>query len=72
MKKAGRPESTATLEALRLVATGITPYAAAKRKGIAFSTIYHAIKRRKVLRPEFNDPLARRRALLAAPPSKRG
>lgn len=64
MKKAGRPESTATLEALRLVATGLTPYAAARRKGIALSTIYHAIKRRKVLRPELNDPLERRRALL--------
>jgi len=40
----GRP-SAATEKALRLVAGGMTPYAAAKKVGIALSTIYRALKR---------------------------
>lgn len=36
-----------TEKALRLVAKGMTPYAAAKKTGIALSTIYRAIKRQK-------------------------
>jgi predicted DNA-binding protein (UPF0251 family) len=34
-----------TLQALRLVASGMTPYRAAKLMGIALSTIYRALKR---------------------------
>lgn len=37
----------ATERALKLVAKGMTPYAAAKKVGIALSTIYRAIKREK-------------------------
>lgn len=41
----GRP-SAATERALKLIAKGMTPYAAAKKVGIALSTIYRALKRR--------------------------
>ena len=37
-------QSAATGRALRLVAQGMTPYAAAKKTGIALSTIYRAVK----------------------------
>lgn len=40
-------QSAATGRALRLVAKGWTAYAAAKKQGIALSTIYRAIKRMK-------------------------
>lgn len=40
-------QSAAVDEALRLVAQGMTPYAAAKETGIAFNTMYRAIKRNK-------------------------
>jgi hypothetical protein len=40
-------QSADTERALRLVAKGITPYAAAKKVGIALSTIYRALKREK-------------------------
>jgi transposase len=43
---AGRP-SAATEKALALVAKGLTPYAAAKRVGIALSTIYRALAKKK-------------------------
>lgn len=46
---AGR-QSAAVDRALKLIARGMTPYAAAKRVGIALSTIYRAIKRRQVSR----------------------
>lgn len=36
-----------TERALKLVLKGWTPYAAAKKEGIALSTIYRAIKREK-------------------------
>ena len=40
--------SSATDEALRLIdEEGLTAYAAAKRVGIALSTIYRALKRRR-------------------------
>jgi hypothetical protein len=39
--------SADTERALRLVSRGMTPYAAAKKVGIALSTIYRAIKREK-------------------------
>jgi transposase len=42
----GRP-SAATEKALVLVAKGLTPYAAAKKVGIALSTIYRAIAKLK-------------------------
>jgi transposase len=42
----GKP-SADTERALRLVAKGMTPYAAAKKVGIALSTIYRALKRLK-------------------------
>ena len=38
-------QSAATDKALALVAKGLTPYAAAKKIGIALSTIYRALKR---------------------------
>lgn len=41
----GRP-SAATEKALKLVEKGMTPYAAAKKVGIALSTIYRAIKKK--------------------------
>jgi transposase len=40
-------QSAAVDEALRLIAGGMTPYAAAKQVGIALSTIYRALKRAK-------------------------
>lgn len=41
-----RPTSAATERALNLVAQGkMTPYAAAKKTGIALSTVYRALKR---------------------------
>jgi transposase len=39
--------SAATERALKLVAKGWTAYAAAKKTGIALSTIYRALKREK-------------------------
>lgn len=42
----GRP-SAATEKALKLVAQGMTPYRAAKKTGIALSTIYRALARQK-------------------------
>jgi transposase len=42
----GRP-SAATEKALKLVQKGLTPYAAAKKVGIALSTIYRALGRKK-------------------------
>lgn len=38
-------QSSATDKALALIRRGLTPYAAAKRVGIALSTIYRALKR---------------------------
>lgn len=38
-------QSVEVTRALTLVAKGMTPYAAAKKTGIALSTIYRAIKR---------------------------
>jgi DNA invertase Pin-like site-specific DNA recombinase len=40
-------QSSAVDKALRLVAQGMTPYAAAKKTGIALSTIYRALNRQK-------------------------
>lgn len=40
-------QSSAVDKALKLIAKGLTPYAAAKRTGIALSTIYRAQKRIK-------------------------
>lgn len=42
----GKP-SADTQKALALVLKGWTPYAAAKKTGIALSTIYRALKREK-------------------------
>lgn len=39
--------SPATERAFKLIAEGLTPYAAAKKTGIALSTIYRSIKRKK-------------------------
>lgn len=41
---AGR-QSAAVDKALKLIAKGLTPYAAARKVGIALSTIYRAQKR---------------------------
>lgn len=41
----GARQSSAVDKALRLIAKGMTPYAAAKKVGIALSTIYRALKR---------------------------
>jgi hypothetical protein len=46
VRMSGRP-SAATEKALALVAKGMTPYAAAKKVGIALSTIYRALGRQK-------------------------
>jgi DNA invertase Pin-like site-specific DNA recombinase len=46
----GRP-SAATEKALKLVKGGSTAYAAAKKTGIALSTIYRALKRSKAHEP---------------------
>lgn len=40
-----RIQSPEVNRALKLVAKGMTPYAAAKKVGIALSTIYRALKR---------------------------
>jgi hypothetical protein len=40
-------QSSAVDKALRLISKGLTPYAAAKKTGIALSTIYRAVKRIK-------------------------
>jgi transposase len=40
-------QSAAVDRALKLVAKGWTAYAAAKKEGVALSTIYRAIKRQK-------------------------
>jgi hypothetical protein len=40
-------QSEAVAKALKLVDKGMTPYAAAKKVGIALSTIYRALKRRR-------------------------
>jgi transposase len=41
-----RPQSEEVTRALKLIAKGkTTPYAAAKKEGIALSTIYRALKR---------------------------
>jgi transposase len=39
-------QSAATEKALKLVQKGLTPYAAAKKVGIALSTIYRALKKK--------------------------
>lgn len=41
-------QSSAVDKALKLIAKGLTPYAAAKKVGIALSTIYRALKRQKI------------------------
>ena len=43
---AGR-QSAEVEKALRLVRQGLTPYAAARKVGIALSTIYRALKRER-------------------------
>ena len=50
-------QSAAVDKALALVAKGLTPYAAAKKVGIALSTIYRAQKRLRHVRPD-SVPLA--------------
>lgn len=40
--------SVATEKALKLVEKGLTPYAAAKKVGIALSTIYRALAKKKL------------------------
>ena len=43
----GAKQSSDTDKALKLVDKGMTPYSAAKKVGIALSTIYRALKREK-------------------------
>lgn len=43
----GAKQSSDTDKALKLVKGGMTPYAAAKKVGIALSTIYRALKRQQ-------------------------
>ena len=43
-----QPISAATERALKLILKGWTPYAAAKKEGIALSTIYRALKRERI------------------------
>ena len=47
--------SADTLRALRLIKRGYTPYAAAKKVGIALSTIYRAQKRIRLLGEQSDD-----------------
>jgi transposase len=42
-----QPIAEPTVRALKLVAQGLTAYAAAKKTGIALSTVYRAIKRER-------------------------
>jgi transposase len=42
-----QPISEPTARALKHIAKGMTAYAAAKKEGIALSTIYRALKRAK-------------------------
>ncbi len=49
-------QSAAVDEALRLVAGGMTPYAAAKKTDIALTTIYRALKRQKANPRQVPDP----------------
>lgn len=44
-------QSSATDRALNLVSQGMTRYAAAKKVGIALSTIYNAVKRQQAKKP---------------------
>ena len=44
-------QTLAVTRALALVGKGLTPYAAAKKVGIALSTIYRAQKRQKAQSP---------------------
>jgi transposase len=44
----GSRQSAEVTRALKLVASGVTPYAAAKKVGIALSTIYRALKRQRL------------------------
>ena len=43
----GARQSAEVTKALRMIARGTTAYAAAKKTGIALSTIYRAIKRQR-------------------------
>lgn len=43
-------QSEVVTKALALVAKGMTPYAAAKKTGIALSTIYRALKRARSIK----------------------
>lgn len=45
MQRMGAKQSEEVAKALRMVARGMTAYAAAKKTGIALSTIYRALKR---------------------------
>ena len=44
-------QSAAVDKALALIKQGLTPYAAAKKVGIALSTIYRALKRHTDAKP---------------------
>ena len=44
-------QSAAVDKALKLIAKGMTAYAAAKKTGIALSTIYRALKRSQYVSP---------------------
>lgn len=44
--------SAATEHAMRLIATGINPHAAARQAGIAAATIYRALKRQREASPK--------------------
>ena len=45
----GGRQSSAVDHALSLVEAGLTPYKAAKKAGIALSTVYRALKRQRAL-----------------------
>ena len=49
-------QSEAVTRALKLVARGSTPYAAAKKVGVALSTIYRAIERNRNAEAAPNPP----------------
>jgi len=44
----GARQSSAVDHAISLVEAGLTPYKAAQQAGVAFSTVYRALKRKRL------------------------
>jgi transposase len=61
-KKPGGRQAAVTDKALKMVDEGMTAYAAAKKVGIALSTIYRALRRREEAEGRRRRQAARRRS----------